>query len=878
MSNKNPTFLKDYKKPNFYITETFLDFSIYNDYIEVKSKLLMHRNQEDIENNEALVLNGEALATKNVFINGKELSALEYEIQEENKLIIKNVPDEFTFESIVHIDPYTNTTLMGIYKSESCICSQCEPEGFRRITWFMDRPDVMSIWTVSITDYTLSYETLLSNGNLIKEEKVGKAIKKTFHDICPKPSYLFAFVAGNFDRCNDIFITKSQREVQLNVFVEKGKKDQGWFALESLKKSMRWDEETYNLEYELDIFSIVAVSDFNFGAMENKSLNIFNDAYVLASPNTATDDDYFNIESIVAHEYFHNFTGDRITCRDWFQLTLKEGLTVYRDHKFSESLHNKDIVRINEIERLRAYQFAEDASPLSHPIRPLSYIEMNNFYTSTVYEKGAEVIRMIETIIGEENFKKGIDTYFANFDGMAVTCEDFIWSMEQASGISLEEFKKWYKQSGTPNVYVEQEIKDNKLVLTLQQKTNPTIDQVKKEALVLPLKMVAINKDNGILQDIVINNTNYGKEHTLIFNQEKATFVLEHITPNTTLSLNRFFSAPIILHQKQTHEDILAIIKYETDGFNRFEALQSYLKDQMLENIAVVEKTGNISGEITENVLNILDSIIKDYHKNPHLVSAMLRLPNFNNFELIYKTDFPVDSILNTVQSLELAISKRFYSTFENIYKDLHDKEEEFSASMMALRSLKNRMVYYLAKSNKQETLNMVVDYYNNTNSMTKKIGALLALKDFPQSEQHKNIFNNFFATYKNYPTVLNKWFAIKASINHSNNINLVKDLIKLEEFSFSNPNKVRAVLGSFAANYTAFHNKDGSGYKFLEEMILKLDKINPSISAGLAKAFAKIKLHTQHRQHLMLQNINNILDNPNISKGLYEIVSKIKA
>jgi len=535
MSEPVVKYLKDYKKPDFFITKTHLDFTILSDKIVVKSNLHIKKNSAAAD----LHLNGDELITKSVSLNNNLLaSSADYEL-DENILTIFNVPNEFTIQTTVEINPYTNTKLMGIYKSNSCIASQCEPEGFRRITWFIDRPDVMSVWQVSISANSSSFETLLSNGNLISDTTKGEIRTCVFDDPFPKPSYLFAFVAGNFDICSKPFKTKSGRDVALAVYVEKGKKEQARFALDSLARAMRWDEETFGLEYELEVFSIVAVSDFNFGAMENKSLNIFNEAYVLADPYIATDDDFFNIESIVAHEYFHNYTGDRITCRDWFQLTLKEGLTVFRDHLFSEDVRHRDIVRINDVEVLRNVQFAEDKGPLAHPIRPQSYIEMNNFYTTTVYDKGSEVIRMIETLIGVDNFKKGIAKYFELFDGQAVACEDFVHAMEVAGGVSLEKFKQWYAQSGTPIVSVKTSYnaEAKNFSIMLSQTNNPTFDQSEKQNLVLPMRLALFSK-SGVQLDL-----SGDKEYVAVLDSKSAEFIFENIAEEPILSINRYFSA-----------------------------------------------------------------------------------------------------------------------------------------------------------------------------------------------------------------------------------------------------------------------------------------------------------------------------------------------
>jgi aminopeptidase N len=866
-------YLKDYKKPDFLIKETHLSFEVLADKIIVSSHLLLNKNNAEAKD---LVLDGDELKTIKVILNDKILKEEKDYIITPNTLTIKNIPEKATVKTIVEIDPFNNTKLMGIYKTNTGLASQCEPEGFRRITWFIDRPDVMSLFFVDITADKTLYPTLLSNGNMVENKTSSNLNICSFVDPFPKPSYLFAFVAGDFDLCSSTFTTKSGKKVATNVFVEKGKQDQGYFALESLHKSMKWDEDTYNLEYDLDIFSIVAVSDFNFGAMENKSLNIFNDAYVLANPYIATDDDYFNIESIVAHEYFHNYTGDRITCRDWFQLTLKEGLTVYRDHKFSMDLHNKDTVRIAQVETLRNFQFAEDASPLAHPIRPKSYIEMNNFYTTTVYEKGCEIIKMIEVLIGEENFKKGISTYFANFDGQAVTCEEFVWSMEKASGISLEKFKRWYEQSGTPVVSIEDSYNEAHKTYTLNitQTNTPTKNEPHKTDLVIPLKTALFNK-SGMQMDLKVAGKSLGKDFVVILDEGTKEVVFENVTEKPTLSTNRGFSAPVIINYKQDDADKINLIENDTDGFARFEASQTYLKKHMLKWVAELQSGKNIVDAEVTNILLPYVKVLDDYAKDHALTNVLLRLPTFNSLEGAFSKNLPVEEIYTVIFMVEKALAKLLEPKLLDLFNKLQDLEE-FSAKMMAIRSLKHRCLYYLLKLEKQKYLTLVENYYKTSKSMTKKIASLVAIKDLYNTKEHKYIYESFYDEFKSYHTVLNKWFNLSAGVLRADGLENIKALMELDSFSIKNPNKLRNLMAGFMSNYKVFHNLDGSGYKFLEEIILKLDLINPSISANLAKSFAKINLHNSKRQALMKASMENILQHKNISKGLYEIISKI--
>lgn len=859
MSN-NEKFLKDYQKPDFLIKNTELFFEILENKIIVKSILSIVKNNSDAEN---LVLDGEDLTTVSVHVDGKKLIKDTDYSENSTHLTIFKLPTAFTVEIVVDFNPFTNTHLMGIYKTNTCIASQCEPEGFRRITWFIDRPDVMSVWKVSITANHSLYPTTISNGNLSSETIENNISVRVFEDPYPKPSYLFAFVAGKFDSIYDTFTTMSGKNVNLYIYVEEGKKDQSYFAMESLKKSMKWDEETFKLEYDLDIFSIVAVSDFNMGAMENKSLNIFNDALILANPYIATDEDYYRIEAVVAHEYFHNYTGDRITCRDWFQLTLKEGLTVFRDHKFSQDVHNKDIFRIRNVQDLRLAQFPEDASPLAHPIRPASYIEMNNFYTSTVYEKGSEIIAMIETIIGEDNFKKGIDTYFANFDGQAVTCEDFLWSMETASGVSLDKFKIWYEQAGTPSLSVTTEYINKQFIINLEQTTV-------NKPVVLPIKTALIDK-TGHMLNLIINGENHGKEITIILD-EKTKKVVFDVPCEPVLSINRDFSAPIILNYTQNDDDLITLIKYDSNGFIRFESAQLYIRSKMIGWINNAEQNKPISVEEVQQSLKHLKEVIQNYSSNLYLTAFLLSVPQLTSFTAYFPKDFPLESIIKVINLVEEQIAINYEHELLSIFNAIEDNEELFNFEMMAKRVLKNKCLIYLAKTMKAEHINLVKTYYASTKNMTKRIACLVALKDVDNDE----IYSSFYNEYKNYSTVINKWISLNVASNYGNPLDKVKQIEKLDVFSYSNPNNLRALIGGFTSNYLAFHNLDGSGYNFLANKIIEIDKMNPHMSASIAKVFSKVNIYKEDRKTLQLTAIKSILQEKDLSKGLQEILGKI--
>lgn len=873
---KQATFLKDYQVTDFIIKTVNLTFKVLSDKIIVQSILEIQKREGSKEPN--LQLNGEDLKTLAVKLNEDSLKLGKGYTLTDKLLTILKVPNNFTLFTEVEIDPFNNTKLMGIYKTKSCLASQCEPEGFRRITWFIDRPDVLPIWTVTIEANSKDYQVLLSNGNLLETKEEGGLKICKFFDPRPKPSYLFAFVAGNLDVCSGSFTTVSGRKVALNVFVEKGKKAQAEFALASLQKAMKWDEQRFNLEYEFEVFSIVAVSDFNFGAMENTSLNIFNEAYILADPKLATDDDYFNVESVVAHEYFHNFTGNKITCRDWFQLTLKEGLTVYRDNIFSEDLNNKDIVRINHVDKLRNFQFPEDKGPLAHPIRPLSYIEMNNFYTTTVYEKGAEVIRMLATMLGTAKFKEGIRIYFKNFSGQAVTCEDFVWAMEQSAGQDFTKFKRWYLQSGTPIVNVTHKYDEKSYVLhlTIQQKNYPTADQAKKDNLTLPFKIALFNKNGELLTTNV--NSKEAQEHLIILEDAECTVSFYDVKEEPTVSFNRNFSAPVIVKYPQNDNDLINLMQNDTDGFVAYESAQQYLKKHLLKIIQQIKSNNAVDIQEVQRTLLPFAVILDKYKNNMYLCAMLLRFPTVTSFEEDFPKSFPLEAIDEALKIFVKAMALQFENKFLEIFKSIKDSESEYTETDVAIRALKNKALVFLIKTEKPEYLALCLDYYKNTQSMTKKIATLVACKDYINAKEHKEIFESFYQEFKEYPLVLNKWFGIQAGIAHEDIITNIKKLTKLDTFSYKNPNKVRYLFSGFANNYLYFHNLDGSGYKFLAETIIKIDKFNPSVAASLAKIFAKIKVHTQVRKDIVKTLINDMLKQKDISKGLYEILFKINA
>lgn len=928
---------KDYKSSAFTVSEVFLYFNVVDfTKVEVISNLLIRFNNK--YNNDDLVLNGENFKTDYIKINNILLKNNEDYSIDNNLLKIKsdilnnivnnstiyNIEDflnkkfvlyeknnilenTFILETKVIIDPSANTSLMGIYKSKNYLCSQCEPEGFRRITWYIDRPDIMAKFQVTIEANKNVFPILLSNGNnIIKKDLDNNKHLAVFTDPFKKPSYLFAFVAGDFDCLHNTYITKiSNKKVDLYIYTDKGDIGKANYAMDSLKRAMLWDEETYNLEYDLNIFSIVAVKDFNFGAMENKSLNIFNEIYVLANPDLVTDNDFISIEGIVAHEYFHNYTGNRVTCRDWFQLTLKEGLTVYRDNKFSESLHYKDTIRIANVELLRNKQFEEDNSPLSHSIRPESYIEIDNFYTKTVYEKGAEVVRMTETLLGEQTFIKGVKHYLTKFDGTAATCEDFISSLEEASGLSLNNFKKWYSSNGTPVVNIETLYnKENKqFTIKLHQQIFN-----KDSSLVIPLKMALFNSSGSmlklnILSEQIINfkDTDSLNEGLLVLEYNKQDFTFTDIEDNPILSINRDFSAPVIIKYKnQSNNTLSKLIEHDNNGFIKYDASKTYLINITLEVLDLISNNTTKNNQLlnykqAKNIIKnttlfqnglfspfstLLKSVLEkkqvDFF-NINLVGMILSSLSFKDISKYFTENIPVNAIYNALRVVKIALTESLEEYLLRAYNTLKDNEQDISKESSSIRLLRNNSLNLLASLEEEKYFNIIKDHYFNTKNMTNKIASLMAVKDYNNTTR-EDLFNNFLNDYKNQPIVVNKYLSLEALSLNSNVINTINKLQNNKElFSFYNPNNVRFLFGSFAfSNYLFFHNDDGSGYKLISNCIIKVDSINSSVAAYLASSFSNINSFCKTNKTMLLKYIELILNNKTLSKGSYEILHKI--
>ncbi len=850
------TYLKDYKPYPFEIKHIDLNFDIHEGHTIVTaiSQFIADGSQQD------LFLNGQHLELIEVKLNGKRLENI---APDENGLTIP-CPDEteFTLEIQTRIKPEENTRLDGLYKSGDTYCTQCEAEGFRSITYYPDRPDVMTTFTTRIEADKEHYPILLGNGNRTDHgDAQNNRHFAIWHDPWKKPCYLFALVAGDLVHIHDTFTTMSGKEVDLYIYVRPGDESQCAHAMESLKKSMTWEEENYGLEYDLDLFNIVAVSDFNMGAMENKSLNIFNTALVLAHQDTATDTDFIRVEGVIAHEYFHNWSGNRITCRDWFQLSLKEGLTVFRDQEFSSDMNSRSVQRIDDVQHLRRFQFSEDAGPLAHPIRPDNYIEINNFYTMTVYEKGAEIIRMFQTILGKENYRKATDLYFDRHDGQAATCEDFIKCMEDASDTDLTQFRLWYEQAGTPEIKFHGIYDENSKTYTIElsQKIPDTPNQTNKKPMHIPVTIGLLNDDG---QDI--------HEETLHLTEEKQSFVFTDISSKPVPSVLRNFSAPVILNAELSDEELTFLMVHDNDGFNRWEAGQAYylrIINQMIKGQA----TPKDFYSAYERMLSLAYSPDADQA----LMARALSIPDIARIGQDHESIDP--ALIHKHRSALLASIKReFKPLLEKFYNQASSAENfEITPQAMGQRALRNLTLSLLTATNGTGCAKRAKKHYEDANNMTDRIAALSCLSN-NKNEEREDAFSDFYQRFKSYPLVIDKWFSLQATSERQDVISNIKKLRKHSDFNIKNPNRVRSLYAAFAMNNPAgFHAADGSGYDLLTNAIIELNTINPQIAARLLMPMRDWKRYTPDRQELLKKSLERILAEKNISPNVFEIASK---
>ncbi len=850
MSQAQAIHLKDYQEPNFSIDSVELTFELFEEYTLVNSCLKITKLNEQIT---TLELNSIDLELEQISIDEQELERANYNYENE-LLSIHNVPQHFTLKIQNKIYPASNTELEGLYLSGGIFCTQNEPEGFRRITPYLDKPDSLSVFTTTIIADATKYPLLLSNGNKASDVTPleNNRHSMTWHDPHPKPSYLFALVAGNLGVVSDEFTTASGNRVELNIYCDLGNESKCHHAMKSLKEAMIWDEEKYGREYDLDIYNIVAVDAFNMGAMENKGLNIFNTSAVLADPDVATDENFMRIQSIIAHEYFHNWTGNRVTCKNWFQLTLKEGLTVFRDQCFSADLNSKEVQRINDVKDLRAYQFVEDASPTAHPIQPKSYLSMNNFYTATVYEKGAEVIRMIHTLIGEEAYRKAMDLYFDTFDGQAVTTQDFLWAMATASAHDLTQFERWYEQSGTPSLKVTDSYEEGIYSLTLKQIIPNAVDGTEQKPYYFPFKIALLNVQGEEML-----------EKTLIVSKKEETFTFDNLNEKPHLSLNRDFSAPVIV--EYTNANYPFLMQYETNSFAQYDATQTFAV-QTVEKIMQGEKVDTRFIEAYGKIL-ALDTDLS-------FKALLLELPSVSTL-IQGKENIDFEVIEEARETLSITIASTYKEQLLALYHEHHEPKSGIERNEMAKRSIKNIALSLLSLLDEKETIELAQTQYVASHSMSDRMVALSIIENSKKHyEEHELL--HFYLKYKEDTLVMNKYLAIKASSQREGLLQRVQTLEKDEVYDVKVPNLVRALIGSFLGNYKYFHAKDGSGYKFMAKKIIEIDAINAQMASRLAGGFKLYKKMNTKNQELMKTALEKIISTEGLSKNSFEIVNKI--
>jgi aminopeptidase N len=865
--------LRDYRPPDFLIDTVELDFDLGPDSTTVRSRLAIRRNPAG-RPGAPLVLNGEELELLSLAIDGVALGAERYRL-DDSGLQLGEVPDRFTLEVATRIHPARNTALEGLYVSNDMFCTQCEAEGFRRITYYLDRSDVMARFRTRIVADAEAYPVMLSNGNLVEQGVLDDGRHwVVWDDPFPKPSYLFALVAGRLDVREDEYTTGSGRRVALRVYVRPGDLDKTAHAMESLKKAMAWDEATFGLEYDLDIYMIVAVSDFNMGAMENKGLNVFNTAFVLARPDTATDGDYANIEGVIGHEYFHNWSGNRVTCRDWFQLSLKEGLTVFRDQEFSADMGSRAVKRIDDVRMLRARQFPEDAGPMAHPVRPESYVEVNNFYTATVYEKGAELVRMIQTLVGREGFRRGMDLYFERHDGQAVTTDDFVQAMADSNDVDLEQFRRWYRQAGTPVLTARgiYNADGQTYRLELAQRTAPTPGQPDKEPLHIPVCLGLLDSDGSDLPLVLADGMEVAPGQPLHLREEAASFTFVNIARPPTLSLLRGFSAPVRVETDLDDEALAFLFAHDTDAFNRWDAGQE-LATRVMQRMVKEVQAGQTPA-VDRLYIDALETMLARTDLDPALVAEALVPPGEGVLTELSACADP-DAIHEARTGLRRTVAQALRDRLIEVYEMNRDGGPyRLAPDAMARRRLKNCVLGILAENGDPDTIDLIARQYRIADNMTDRIGALVPLMEIDCPERAEGL-EDFFERGRDDALVLDKWFAIQAGCSRPDTLARVRELLSHPSFEIRNPNKVRALIGTFAhRNLVRFHGAGGAGYRFVADQVLQLDSLNPQVAARLAGAFNRWRKYDNTRQGLMREELQRILDTDGLSRAVYEIVS----
>lgn len=851
------TYLDDYKPTNFNIVKVNLEFDLHKEHTLVLNTMHIKRMCAG-----ELHLAGDELELISIKLDDEILAPTEYEISADG-LILKNCPDDFQLTIQTKIFPQNNTQLSGLFKTKNLFCTQCEAEGFRRITYFYDRPDVLTEYTTKISADKKTYPVLLSNGNLIKSgEDINGRHWVIWHDPFKKPSYLFALVAGNLAYIEDHFLTKSKQTITLRIYVDPSDVNKCQHAMSSLKKAMRWDEEEYGREYDLSTFMIVAVSDFNMGAMENKGLNIFNSKYILANESSATDADYLDIEGVVAHEYFHNWTGNRVTCRDWFQLSLKEGLTVFRDQEFSRDMNSRDVFRIADVKILRSAQFPEDSGAMAHPVRPTSYQEISNFYTATIYNKGAEVIRMQRTLLGRDGFRRGMDLYFERYDGKAVTIDDFVASMEDANGVDFSQFKNWYSQARTPVVSVQSSFANNSLILNFTQTCEPSPECKNKKPFHIPIKIALFDKLGEIIPI---------EKDIIELREPEQTFKFTNLAEKPTISFLRDFSAPIILQTDASLKDLLTLLKYETDGFAKWDASQKLAVNTILN----CYKTANNSWHVADELIAAYKHVLLDDSQDTSLRAELLTPPTF---EIVVNEEKLVDvaKIEDARDFFKHELGKSLYDELQKTYEVLWQAEKNsMDNKSYGARKLLNLCLQLMMVACEDKALVYCQNQFAKAKTMTCQLASLSLLVNSSQESYRQEALEEFYSKWQHDELVIDKWFAVQALAKTPDILEKIRRLLAHKDFNIKNPNRLRSVIVPFCQeNHKYFHAPDGSGYKFLTDIILQVDKINPQLSSRIATPYSRWQVLDLQRQEL-IQSELSILSQMNLSKDLREIVIK---
>jgi aminopeptidase N len=869
-ADSNPViYRKDYQPPNYWVKTMNLALMIEPEFTLVKSRIRFDINPA-IANN-TLELNGVDLELMRITIDGRKLDESEYTVDDE-LLVINDVPEEFELQVENKIYPSKNTALEGLYQSGEFFLTQCEAEGFRKITYYPDRPDVMAPFEVTLVADQEKYPVLLSNGNLIHSGVLsnGKHYAK-WSDPHPKPSYLFATVAGKLSYIEENHMTSEGNNVKLRIYVEDENINACQYAMDSLIRSMKWDEKRFGLAYDLTQYNIVATNDFNMGAMENKGLNIFNSKYVLARPETATDTDFIVVEAVIGHEYFHNWTGNRVTCQDWFQLSLKEGLTVFRDQEFTSDMQSRAVKRIEDVRTLKAFQFTEDAGPMSHPLRPDSFIEINNFYTLTVYEKGAEVVRIYHTLFGEEGFRKGMDLYFQRHDGQAVTCDDFRKAMADANDTNLDQFELWYSQNGTPRVKIKEKYHARKkeYTLTIKQKHPKNVDKKDYQPMLIPMRMALYAEDGTAF---ALDETGC-QEMVVQINQKKQQLIFKNIDSKPVASLFRGFSAPVSVDFAQSTEDLIQLMSFDKDSFNRWNAAQIMSSKVIMDAYEMMLKDKD--AQCPQYFIQAMSKVLTDFDTDPSLLAEALSLPDLKTL-MVSMQDIRVDVLHQAREFIKKSLVNALEVEFLSVYnQNFVEGDYKVESEDIAKRSLKNTCLSYLMCTSNPDMKRLCKQQYQSANNMTDTISAL-SLYVHHQAEGFNDLLMDFYQKWQDNALVMDKWFILQATSPAFGTLDNVLELMQHSAFSLENPNKVRSMIGAFSSsNLLHFHQDSGKGYEFLANQVIALNKINPQIASRMVSIFNTWKNFDKSRRELMSQQLERIRDSKDLSPDVFEIVEK---